>query len=53
MPLEINELVIRVTVNEDKLQAQSASTGATSKIDTALKEITDQVLKIIENKNER
>lgn len=54
MPIEINELVIKVTVNDDK--GSSATQGkdeSAGKAEEIIRQAVEETLRIIENKKER
>ncbi len=58
MPIEIRELVIKVSVNQDQAEVKPlAGSGAAAKEsdekETLIKEAAEQVLRIIDHKKER
>lgn len=58
MPIEIRELTIKVNVNQDKVNKPGAAEGnpaeaAQEEKDALLKQVAEEVLRIIEHKKER
>lgn len=56
MPIEIRELVIKATVNQDQTQAASNNNAGAADNDAKeaeVREAVEEVLRILENKKER
>lgn len=53
MPIEIRELIIRARIEEDTGRQESSSSGNGIIQHDLVEECVEQVLKIIERKNER
>lgn len=56
MPIEIRELVIKATVNQDQSPAASSSSAGSTESDAKeaeLRQAVEEVLRILENKKER
>ncbi len=53
MPLEIKELVIKATVQDEQQPSTSTQSGTEEDKETIIEECVDKVLEILRNQNER
>ena len=56
MPVQINELTVRVTVTENAPANNTASTNTTEgqvETNAIIRELVDEVMTVLKNKNER